>query len=160
MKNGIPISSESGIYHLQYANQQLAQKPSIFICHLYHFSYNASFSYYIFSLTKTFTSQSLKCPKFSSESPHWKRNFCEKIFWFEQNAIFFMNFFKREKLPPFWHTTRISLLSVTKKLWRRLRNTWPQIQINFREILPGFHRVFCYKLGKCPKDALLHDATT
>ena len=59
MKNGIPISSESGIYHLQYANQQLAQKPSIFICHLYHFSYNASFSYYIFLLTKTFTSQSL-----------------------------------------------------------------------------------------------------
>ena len=38
---------------------------------------------------------------FSSESPHWKRNFCEKKFWIEQNANFFYEFLK----PTFvWYT--------------------------------------------------------
>jgi len=39
----------------------------------------------------------------------------KKIFDLNKTRIFY-EFFKRENLPPFWHTTRISLVSVTKEL--------------------------------------------
>ena len=47
---------------------------------------------------------------------HIEKGTSAKKFFDLNKTRFFMNFFKREKLPPFWHTTRISLLSVTKKL--------------------------------------------
>jgi len=44
-----------------------------------------------------------------------KETSAKKFFDLNKTRIFY-EFFKRENLPPFWHTTRISLLLVTKEL--------------------------------------------